>query len=164
MASNRKKDYGSGSFRKRGSKYEYRVSYSDNNRITRSKSFSGRTQRECYKRAEDFFIELERQKLGTDKGNTISAILRTKYQADFEMNFIAEQGYNRNLEWHRKNEDTGEEEIFKEPTIGKLDQKDFYYKFQMKNSNENFITKIILKITHKNLNFITKHIIKITNI
>ena len=101
MASNRKKDYGSGSFRKRGSKYEYRVSYSDNNGITRSKSFSGRTQRECYKRAEDFFIELERQKLGTDKGNTISAILRTKYQADFEMNFIAEQGYNRNLEFLR---------------------------------------------------------------
>lgn len=99
MARNRKKDYGSGSFRKRGSKYEYRVSYSDNNGITRSKSFSGRTQRECYKRAEEFFIELERQKLGTDKGNTISAILRTKYQADFEMNFIAEQGYNRNLEF-----------------------------------------------------------------
>lgn len=99
MARNRKKDYGSGSFRKRGSKYEYRVSYSDNNGITRSKSFSGRTQRECYKRAEEFFIELERQKLGADKGNTISAILRTKYQADFEMNFIAEQGYNRNLEF-----------------------------------------------------------------
>ena len=106
MASNRKKDYGSGSFRKRGSKYEYRVSYSDNNGITRSNSFSGRTQRECYKRAEDFFIELERQKLGTDKGNTISAILRTKYQADFEMNFIAEQGYNRNLEFLRILEDS----------------------------------------------------------
>ena len=106
MARNRKKDYGSGSFRKRGSKYEYRVSYSDNNGITRSKSFSGRTQRECYKRAEDFFIELERQKLGTDKGNTISAILRTKYQADFEMNFIAEQGYNRNLEFLRILEDS----------------------------------------------------------
>lgn len=106
MASNRKKDYGSGSFRKRGSKYEYRVSYSDNNGMTRSKSFSGRTQRECYKRAEDFFIELERQKLGTDKGNTISAILRTKYQADFEMNFIAEQGYNRNLEFLRILEDS----------------------------------------------------------
>ena len=101
MARNRKKEYGSGSFRKRGSKYEYRVSYSDNNGITRSKSFSGRTQRECYKRAEDFFIELERQKLGIDKGNTISAILRTKYQDDFEMNFIAEQGYNRNLEFLR---------------------------------------------------------------
>lgn len=106
MARNRRKDYGSGSFRKRGSKYEYRVSYSDNNGITRSKSFSGRTQRECYKRAEDFFIELERQKLGTDKGNTISAILRTKYQADFEMNFIAEQGYNRNLEFLRILEDS----------------------------------------------------------
>lgn len=106
MARNRKKDYGSGSFRKRGSKYEYRVSYSDNNGITRSKSFSGRTQRECYKRAEDFFIELERQKLGTDKGNTISSILRTKYQADFEMNFIAEQGYNRNLEFLRILEDS----------------------------------------------------------
>lgn len=106
MARNRKKDYGSGSFRKRGSKYEYRVSYSDNNGITRSKSFIGRTQRECYKRAEDFFIELERQKLGTDKGNTISAILRTKYQADFEMNFIAEQGYNRNLEFLRILEDS----------------------------------------------------------
>ena len=106
MARNRKKDYGSGSFRKRGSKYEYRVSYSDNNGMTRSKSFSGRTQRECYKRAEDFFIELERQKLGTDKGNTISAILRTKYQADFEMNFIAEQGYNRNLEFLRILEDS----------------------------------------------------------
>ena len=74
--------------------------------MTRSKSFSGRTQRECYKRAEDFFIELERQKLGTDKGNTISAILRTKYQADFEMNFIAEQGYNRNLEFLRILEDS----------------------------------------------------------
>ena len=106
MARNRKKDYGSGSFRKRGSKYEYRVSYSDNNGITRSKTFSGRTQLECYKRAEDFFIELERQKLGTDKGNTISAILRTKYQADFEMNFIAEQGYNRNLEFLRILEDS----------------------------------------------------------
>lgn len=36
-----------------------------------------------------------------------------------EFKWFQDPRYNRNLEWHRKNEDTGEEEIFKEPTIGK---------------------------------------------
>ena len=143
MASNRKKDYGSGSFRKRGSKYEYRVSYSDNNGITRSKSFSGRTQRECYKRAEDFFIELERQKLGTDKGNTISAILRTKYQADFEMNFIAEQGYNRNLEFLRILEDSPVSQIpIYDVTVDDLER----YMKRIINYSNSVIEKLHLQI------------------
>ena len=143
MARNRRKDYGSGSFRKRGSKYEYRVSYSDNNGMTRSKSFSGRTQRECYKRAEDFFIELERQKLGTDKGNTISAILRTKYQADFEMNFIAEQGYNRNLEFLRILEDSPVSQIpIYDVTVDDLER----YMKRIINYSNSVIEKLHLQI------------------
>lgn len=98
MARTKKKDYGSGSFRKRGKKYEYRFSYSDIDGKTKYKSITGRTQRECYSRAEEFFINLEREKKGLNKGNTVSEIMRNKYQSDYEMNFMAEQGYNRNLE------------------------------------------------------------------
>lgn len=36
-----------------------------------------------------------------------------------EFKWFQDPRYNRHLEWHRKNEDTGEEEIFTEPTIGK---------------------------------------------
>ena len=36
-----------------------------------------------------------------------------------EFKWFQDPRYNRNLEWHKKNEDTGETEIFKEPTIGK---------------------------------------------
>lgn len=88
MARTKKKDYGSGSFRKRGKKYEYRFSYSDLDGKTKYKSITGRTQRECYSRAEEFFIELEREKKGLNKGNTVSEIMRNKYQSDYEMNFM----------------------------------------------------------------------------
>lgn len=36
-----------------------------------------------------------------------------------EFKWFQDPRYNRNLEWHKKNEDTGETEVFKEPTIGK---------------------------------------------
>ena len=36
-----------------------------------------------------------------------------------EFKWFQDPRYNRHLEWHRKNEDTGEEETFTEPTIGK---------------------------------------------
>ena len=35
-----------------------------------------------------------------------------------EFKWFQDPRYNRSLEWHRKNEDTGEDEVFKEPTIG----------------------------------------------
>ena len=35
-----------------------------------------------------------------------------------EFKWFQDPRYNRNLEWYKKNEDTGENEIFKEPTIG----------------------------------------------
>lgn len=35
-----------------------------------------------------------------------------------EFKWFQDPRYNRNLEWHRKNEDGNDEEIFKEPTIG----------------------------------------------
>lgn len=35
-----------------------------------------------------------------------------------EFKWFQDPRYNRNLEWHRKNDDTGEEEVFKDPTIG----------------------------------------------
>ncbi len=99
MAIMRHHKYGSGSFRKRGNKYEYRVSYIDDAGRKRQKSFSARTQRECYKRAEEFFVGIERQKRGIDEGNTLAELLRAKIKSDYEMNFIAEQGYHRNLEF-----------------------------------------------------------------
>lgn len=94
-----KKEYGSGSFRRRGKKYEYRFSYKDIDGKRKYKSITGRTQRECYSRAEEFFIDLERQKLGLNRDNTVAAIMKAKYASDFEMNFMAEQGYHRNLEY-----------------------------------------------------------------
>lgn len=35
-----------------------------------------------------------------------------------EFKWFQDPRYNRSLEWHRKNEDNGEDEVFKEPTIG----------------------------------------------
>ena len=35
-----------------------------------------------------------------------------------EFKWFQDPRYNRNLEWHRKNEENGEDEVFKEPTIG----------------------------------------------
>lgn len=35
-----------------------------------------------------------------------------------EFKWFQDPRYNRSLEWHRKNEDSGEDEVFKEPTIG----------------------------------------------
>ncbi len=99
MPKAKKKEYGSGSFRRRGKKYEYRFSYKDIDGKRKYKSITGRTQRECYSRAEEFFIELERQKLGLNRDNTVAAIMKAKYESDFEMNFMAEQGYHRNLEY-----------------------------------------------------------------
>lgn len=35
-----------------------------------------------------------------------------------EFKWFQDPRYNRSLEWHRKNEESGEDEVFKEPTIG----------------------------------------------
>lgn len=35
-----------------------------------------------------------------------------------EFKWFQDPRYNRSLEWHRKNEESGEEEVFREPTIG----------------------------------------------
>lgn len=98
MAKTKRTTYGSGSFRKRNNKYEYRVSFKDETGKLRYKSFTAKTQGGCYQRAEQFFLELERTKKGISAGDTIPKIMKDKYENDFQMNFIAEQGYSRNLE------------------------------------------------------------------
>ncbi|MDY2920709.1 MAG: tyrosine-type recombinase/integrase [Lentihominibacter sp.] len=98
MAKTKRTTYGSGSFRKRNNKYEYRVSFKDETGKLRYKSFTAKTKGGCYQRAEQFFLELERTKKGISAGDTIPKIMKDKYENDFQMNFIAEQGYSRNLE------------------------------------------------------------------
>ncbi len=88
---------GLGSFRKKGDKVEYRVSYTDEFGRTRRNSFSADTEEICLDRADRFLEELEQRIAGADLDSTIPDILRKKVQSDYEKNFTGEQGYERNL-------------------------------------------------------------------
>ncbi len=98
MAKRKKKGNGEGSFRNINGKYNYRFTYFDEFGERKRKSFSAATKEECLIKAEKFLVEMEKKSAGIDMDATIPDILRRKYEDDYAMNFIGEQGYARNLD------------------------------------------------------------------
>lgn len=92
-----KKDNGSGTFRIVNGKYNYRFFYIDEFGEKKRKSFSGVTKDECLQRAEEFLEKQEKRAAAVDPDITIPELLRRKYEEDYAMNFVGEQGYARNL-------------------------------------------------------------------
>ena len=88
---------GQGSFRKKGDKIEYRISYIDEYGRTKSKSFTADTREICLQRAEAFLEQQELKQAGMDPDITIPGILYRKAKSDYEKNYIREQGYGRTL-------------------------------------------------------------------
>ena len=102
---------GEGSFRIVNGKYNYRFTYVNEFGEKKRKSFSGVTKEECLLRAEDFLEKMEKKIEGIDPDVTIPELLRKKYEDDYAMNFVGEQGYARNL---------GGVALFERTGIGKL--------------------------------------------
>lgn len=102
---------GEGSFRIVNGKYNYRFTYVNEFGEKKRKSFSGITKEECFLRAEDFLEKMEKKIEGIDLDVTIPELLRKKYEEDYAMNFVGEQGYARNL---------GGVALFERTGIGKL--------------------------------------------
>lgn len=89
---------GEGSFRIVNGKYNYRFTYVNEFGEKKRKSFSAVTKEECLVKAENFFEKMEKKNAGIDIDATIPDILRRKYEDDYAMNYIGEQGYARNLD------------------------------------------------------------------
>lgn len=89
---------GEGSFRIVNGKYNYRFTYVNEFGEKKRKSFSAVTKEECLVKAEDFFEKMKKKNAGIDIEATIPDILRRKYEDDYAMNYIGEQGYARNLD------------------------------------------------------------------
>ena len=92
-----KKESGSGTFRIVNGKYNYRFFYIDEFGEKKRKSFSGVTKDECLQRAEEFLEKQGKRAAAVDPDITIPELLRRKYEEDYAMNFVGEQGYARNL-------------------------------------------------------------------
>ena len=89
---------GEGSLRKRpNGSFEYRIVYSDEYGQSERKSFYGKSDLECYEKAQAFLDRINKIYNGIDVNATIPDIIKTKYAADLEMNFVHEQGYERNM-------------------------------------------------------------------
>lgn len=94
----KRRENGAGTFRSKGDKWTYQLSYlDDESHKVRLKSFTAETQEECLIRAEKFMIE--QMASGEDQVKpTIADIMKEKYESDFAMNYTAEQGYTRNMD------------------------------------------------------------------
>lgn len=95
----RRNEKGQGSFRyKENGKVEYRFSYKDELGISQRKSFTAASEHECM---EKFYAWQETQDKiqgGIDINASIADILKARYLMDYEMNYMSEAGYGRNLE------------------------------------------------------------------
>jgi integrase len=84
--------------RTKSGNFEYRISYMDEFRQRRSKSFTAATVEECLERAEEF-RQTKLVGLGTMKPTiTVAEILRYKAMIDLEKNHTREQGYSRTID------------------------------------------------------------------
>ena len=95
----KKKGYGDGSFRiKTSGLVEYRFFYTDEFGQKIRKSVSGNTRQECLDKADEFIAGSAKLKNQIDKNASMVSILKQKYKADYDMNFLSEAGYGRNLD------------------------------------------------------------------
>ena len=94
----RKVERGDGSFRVTpAGNLEYRISYKDENGVSRRKSFTGIDETECLVKAQSFKRKLALINKGLDINATIITILEARYKKDLKMGFTGEQGYCRNI-------------------------------------------------------------------
>jgi len=97
MLQKESKSEGSLRWRSNGT-FEFRVAYYDIEGKRKVKSFYGQSDVVCHRKAEKFFEELEKEKRGIGIHDTIPEILKRKCKEDFELNYVGEQGYSRNLD------------------------------------------------------------------
>ena len=91
-------NYGMGSLRWRSNgTFEYRIGYHDLDGVRKVKSFYGQSDVVCHQKANKFLEELEKEKRGITIHDTIPEILKRKCKQDYELNYVGEQGYSRNL-------------------------------------------------------------------
>lgn len=89
---------GAGSFRNTSSgSIEYRFSYTNEDGISKRKSITGDSIETCIGRTEKFMQRMELARNGKDPDKSISEILREEYFKDYEMGYVKEQGYCRNI-------------------------------------------------------------------
>ena len=82
----KRKENGTGTFRKKGSKWNYQFSYKEPGSQERKlKSFTAETEEECLIRAEKFLAELTDGAEHIRADITIPDIMREKYDNDFGM-------------------------------------------------------------------------------
>lgn len=90
---------GDGTLRNRANgTFEYRINYTDAYGEKKRKSFYGQSDIICYEKAEMFLERIEKEKTGIDVDATIVSLVRKKCENDYKNNFVAEQGYARNIE------------------------------------------------------------------
>ena len=94
----KRKENGAGTFRRKGSNWNYQFSYKETGSNERKlKNFTAETKEECLIRAEEFLAELTDGSERIRADITIPDIMKDKYDNDFAKNHTAEQGYMRNL-------------------------------------------------------------------
>lgn len=91
-------EFGAGSFRYTDSgKVEYRFGYTDEFGKPQRKSFTCDDLNECIAKAEAFKKRMELLRDDINPDESICKVLRRAYQKDYDMGFVREQGYCRNL-------------------------------------------------------------------
>ena len=93
-------------YRRQNGRYEYRLTYINEEGERKRKSFYGETEDECFNQADDFISVQNMLNEGIDCTVTIPDLLKRKYKDDFEMNFVSEAGYDRNLATLKRIEDS----------------------------------------------------------
>lgn len=95
----RRGEKGQGSFRYReNGKVEYRFSYVDELGVRHRKSFTATNEHECMKKFYTWQENQEKIHRGINIDASIVDVLKIRYLMDFEMNYISEAGYGRNLD------------------------------------------------------------------
>ena len=84
-------------YRRQDGRYEFRLPYTDENGEPKRKSFYGETEEECFDQADDFLSVQQMKNEGIDCTSTIPDLLRKKFKDDFDLSFVSEAGYDRNL-------------------------------------------------------------------
>ena len=104
--SNRNKNGMGTMYRRQDGRYEFRLPYINEKGERKRKSFYGETEDECFNQADDFISVQNMLNEGIDCTVTIPDLLKRKYKDDFEMNFVSEAGYDRNLATLKRIEDS----------------------------------------------------------
>ena len=89
---------GDGAFRPHGNGIEYRFYYKDEYGESKRKSVMGKNESECLEKADAWLEEVEMRRQGIDTWATVPDILYERHRIDYEMNYVNEQGYGRNLD------------------------------------------------------------------